>query len=96
MAEVLDHAHDLGHPVPAGLGRVEQARRLDLDPAAALLAQDVLFAREDPAADRATAFWDDVREQRRTLTRRAGPVRRAWATWNPASLVPGRWRRGSG
>lgn len=91
--EVLDHAGDLGRPVPAGLGRVEQARRLDLDPGPAVSAQEALFARRPPEAEQAADFWVTVRSQRRTLSRRASPLRRMWALWNPASLVPSRWRR---
>ena len=91
--EVLDQARDLGHPVPAGLGRVEQARLLDLDPGPAARAQDALFARASPEAPMATELWVSVREQRRILTRRAGLLRRAWAPWNPVSLLPVRWRR---
>ena len=91
--EVLDHAHDLGRRLPAGLGRVEQAHRLDLDPRQAIEAQDVLFARRAPEEEVSSEFWVAVRSQRRMLSRRESPLRRAWAFWSPASLVPSRWRR---
>lgn len=91
--EVLDHAHDLGRRLPAGLGRVEQAHRLDLDPRQAVQAQDVLFARRAPEEEASSEFWATVRSQRRILSRRESRLRRAWAFWNPSSLVPSRWSR---
>ncbi|MCW2815337.1 MAG: hypothetical protein JWN84_2792 [Nocardioides sp.] len=86
--EVLDLARDLGRPVPSGLGRVEQARRLGLDPEPARQVQDTLFAREHPTPERAADLVPTLREQRRALAKEAGPVRRVWALWNPASVVP--------
>lgn len=86
--ELLDLARDLGRPVPRGLGRVEQARRLGLDPEPARQVQDVLFARDLPSAEQAAVVGTALREQRRTLARSAGPLRRWWAWWNPASLAP--------
>lgn len=90
--ELLDLARDLGQAIPPGLGRAEQGARLGLDPTLAVTAQTALFARDRPADGQAKAFWAQVHEQRREMRRRVGPLRRAWAPWNPASLVPRRSR----
>ena len=52
-------------------------------------ADDGVFAAEEPSSAAATAFWDQVRAERRELgeARRLG--RRLWAPFNPITL----WRR---
>ena len=85
-AEVLDRVRDLGGEVPGTLSRTEQARRLGLTMELARSADRQVFARDEPTADDAAAFWAGVKEERRRLGREAGTLRRVVAIWAPWSL----------
>ncbi|MBV9832244.1 MAG: transglutaminase domain-containing protein [Marmoricola sp.] len=97
--ELLDLERDLGREVALGLARTEQARRLGISLALARGADLHVFAREEPSAQDAAAFWAAVHRERRRLLHEAGVVRRVLAWWAPASLVSSigtttrRWRR---
>ncbi len=98
-AELLDLERDLGREVPTGLARTEQARRLGLSLEVARGADLHVFARDEPSAADASAFWAAVRTERRRVRHEAGLVRRVLCTWSPASLLfslrttTRRWRR---
>ena len=70
--ELVDHARDLGQPVPvaAGWTRREQAGLL-VSPAAPVLARRAdghVFGPQVPADDEATAYWAEVDAERRAMS----------------------------
>ncbi|MDP2772293.1 MAG: transglutaminaseTgpA domain-containing protein, partial [Nocardioides sp.] len=99
--ELVDHARDLGTPVPAGLTRPAQARALQAGPergpargqdgAGSLLtlasqADNRIFGADEPRPAEAAAFWALVRDERSGLAAGVRLHRRLWATFSPASL----------
>ena len=86
-AEVLDLVRDSGRVVPSGLPRTEQAVRLGLTLELARIADDAVFAREEPSLADAQEFWRAVRTERRRLRSELSVVRRVLAVWSPRSLL---------
>lgn len=84
--EFLDHARDVGRPVPAYEPRPGQAERLGRGRDLAVLADVRIFGPADPDPDEARTFWEQVDGLRRDQAREAPVWRRAWAPFNPASL----------
>ena len=95
--ELVDHARDLGTPVPAGLTRPAQARALqavqegEREAAGSLLtlasqADNRIFGADEPDPADADAFWALIRDERSGLTAGVRLHRRLWATFSPASL----------
>jgi hypothetical protein len=77
--DYLDHARDLGHAIPAGLTRQEQAGivgRADL----AAAADRAVFGPADPQDSEIRAYWEAVGAARRALTK-ASPRGRRWLRW---------------
>ena len=78
--ELVDHARDLGQPVPVGAGvtRRQQAPHVET-PAALDLARHadgVVFGPADPDDDVAVGFWAMVDAERRSMTRAVPLARR--------------------
>jgi hypothetical protein len=83
--ELLDSARDLGVAIPPRSTRPAQATALGVP---ASMARDVdvaVFSPTHPPS--AEAFWTEVETWREALKSSASPLRRAWALFNPASLV---------
>jgi hypothetical protein len=77
--ELVDHARDLGQPVPVtGLTRREQSALITSAqaPALARRADARVFGPAEPAASEADSYWRAVDEERRTLSAGAGRLRR--------------------
>ena len=78
--ELVDHARDLGQPVPVGAGwtRREQSFRVasPTAPALARRADAHVFGVRQPAADEAAAYWGEVDAERRRMSRAVGRRRR--------------------
>jgi len=94
--ELVDHARDLGHRVPAdGLTRRQQAAvvgeaGLDRAPTLARTADGHVFGPQPPGDTEAAAYWKDVDAARRELSGTVGRRRRAWALVSPVTLRPTR------
>lgn len=88
--ELVDHARDLGQPVPSGLTRPAEARLLErVGAPVGVLAAEAdrqVFAATPPRPADAADFWDLVRDRRSGLTASVRPWRRIWAFFSPASL----------
>ena len=96
--ELVDHARDLGQPVPvgAGLTRRQQAPHV-ATPAAldlARTADGIVFGPADPDEAVAAEFWSMVDEERRAMTEAVPSAAAAAGAGRPA-LVPAVLRRGS-
>ncbi|GAB2886820.1 DUF3488 and transglutaminase-like domain-containing protein [Nocardioides pacificus] len=96
--ELIDLAHDLGQPMPAGRCATRRQQAVSLHPGGAAVsaapalarrADGHVFGRAEPEADDAAAFWADVEIERRSMSRAVGRWRRWRAAVNPASLRHG-------
>ncbi len=93
--ELVDHARDLGIPVAVHGTRPAQARALALVGALGegavgdlpQRADDGVFAADEPEGGVVVAYWDQVMRERRQLGRGQPVWRRAWAPFNPVSLL---------
>jgi hypothetical protein len=77
--ELVDHARDLGQPIPVGMvTRREQASSFVTEsaPALARTADRHVFGPTSPPADAAEAFWDEVDAERRAMSASADRWRR--------------------
>ncbi|HXH80974.1 transglutaminase-like domain-containing protein [Nocardioides sp.] len=86
--ELLDSARDLGVAVPPRSTRPAQATALGLPTALARDVDVAVFSPTHPPS--AETFWTEVETWRESLKSSATPLRRAWALFNPASLLPRR------
>ncbi|MDP3890860.1 transglutaminase-like domain-containing protein [Nocardioides sp.] len=88
--ELVDHARDLGHAVPAPATRREQSRSLEPAAAGAVAlaerADTHVFGPEPPESAAAAAYWRDVEAERRSMSSLATRRRRWLAAVSPASL----------
>jgi Transglutaminase-like superfamily len=88
--ELVDHARDLGHPVPVGsvVTRREQSVAVDSTtaPQLARAADAHVFGPTSPDAETATTYWAAVDAERRALSASAGRRRRLRAAINPRTL----------
>lgn len=79
--ELIDHARDLGQPIPLGptITRREQSRSVSSTNAATLARQadGFVFGPTAPQADAATDYWRSVQEERKAMSHAVGR-RRAW------------------
>jgi hypothetical protein len=85
--ELVDHARDLGIPVPVHASRPAQARVLALAGALPRRGDDGVFAAEEPEEGEVEAYWAQVLAERRTLGRTQRLRRRLWAPFNPVTLL---------
>lgn len=92
--ELVDHARDLGRPVPLGatVTRREQSGSIGSEsaPALARTADSFVFGPALPEAGAAATYWESVESERRAMSDSVGRRRRWLAAVNLASL------RGSG
>ena len=92
--ELVDHARDLGQPVPLGptVTRREQSGAIGSDraPALARRADGFVFGPATPGAEAATAYWETVDAERRSMSRSVGRRQRLLAAVNLRSLRPTR------
>ena len=90
--ELVDHARDLGQPVPLGptVTRREQSGAIGSDgaPSLARRADGFVFGPSTPAADAAAAYWETVDAERRSMSRSVGRRQRLLAAVNLRSLRP--------
>ncbi|MEZ5091346.1 transglutaminase-like domain-containing protein [Nocardioides sp.] len=98
--ELVDHARDLGQPVPvaAAVTRREQGATV-LSPAAPALARRAdahVFGPAVPEVDEAAAYWDSVTAERRAMSAGVSRWRRWWARVSLASFRGGDSTMGSG
>jgi hypothetical protein len=80
--ELVDHARDLGVPVPGGaVTRREQALAFAGEgaPALARTADRHVFGPSSPAADAATSYWREIDAERHAMSREVGRRRRVLA-----------------
>ena len=81
--ELVDHARDLGEPVPVGAGvtRREQSRTFATDaaPVLARRADGHVFGPRPPRPSDAEAFWREVDAQRHAMSSAVSPWRRVRA-----------------
>ncbi|MGN0063433.1 MAG: DUF3488 and transglutaminase-like domain-containing protein [Nocardioides sp.] len=93
-SELVDHARDLGHPVPLGatVTRREQARGIGAGDALALArhADSSVFGRTAPEVASATEYWTRIDATRREMSQTVPWHRRALAALNLTTLRPGR------
>jgi hypothetical protein len=93
--EVLDAARDRGTPVPEGWSRLAQATALGTGVDLVRHADAAVFAPQAGPAEDGREFWEECQRLRRQLLAEAHVRRRAWALFNPASLLAGWARRRS-
>ena len=90
--ELVDHARDLGQPVPLGptVTRREQSGAIGSDraPSLARRADGFVFGPSAPGADAARAYWETVDAERRSMSRSVGRRQRLLAAVNLRSLRP--------
>lgn len=90
--ELVDHARDLGHPVPLGptVTRREQSGGISSTRAGALArrADGFVFGPTPPEPAHATSYWRSVDEERRALSRSVGRRRRLAAAVSVTTLRP--------
>jgi hypothetical protein len=86
--ELLDNARDLGVAVPPRSTRPAQASALGLPTSMARDVDVAVFSPTHPPS--AETFWTEVETWRESMKASASPLRRAWALFNPASLLPRR------
>lgn len=96
--ELLDHARELGRPLPAGRTRREQAAVLDVDGVHQLAAEaDAgIFGPGDHPEPRVHRFWEEIDAMRGRMSRAAGWRRRWLAAVNVSTLVRRPVRSGGG
>jgi transglutaminase-like putative cysteine protease len=99
--ELVDHARDLGQPVPAGptVTRREQSGAIgsELAPTLARRADGFVFGPTSPEAAAAASYWETVDAERRAMSRSVGRRQRLLAAVNLRSLRPtGPRSRGNG
>ena len=91
--ELVDHARDLGQPVPLGptVTRREQSHGIASQeaPALARRADSFVFGPSVPDADAAAAYWKMVDAERRAMSGAVGRRRRLVAAISPRSLRRG-------
>lgn len=92
--ELVDHARDLGQPVPLGptITRREQSGSIGSEsaPALARRADSFVFGPTAPEADAAATYWDSVESERRAMSHSVGRRRRWLAAVSLASLRRGK------
>ena len=90
--ELVDHARDLGRPVPLGptVTRREQSGSIGTDraPSLARRADSFVFGPSTPGAGSAASFWETVDAERRSMSRSVGRRQRLLAAINLRSLRP--------
>ena len=86
--ELLDSARDLGVAVPPRSTRPAQAMALGVPTSMARDVDVAVFSPTHPPS--AETFWTEVETWRESLKSSVSPLRRAWALFNPASLLPRR------
>lgn len=95
--ELVDHARDLGQPVPLGptVTRREQSGGIGSEqaPGLARRADSFVFGPTTPQAAAAASYWESVDEERRSMSQAVGRRQRWLAAVNLRSLRPTR-RRG--
>ncbi len=96
--DLVDHARDLGQPVPLGptVTRREQSGSIGTEqaPTLARRADSFVFGPGTPEAGAAASFWETVDAERRSMSRSVGRRQRLLAAVNLRSLRPsGRPRR---
>lgn len=95
--ELVDHARDLGQPVPLGptVTRREQSGSIASEsaPALARRADGFVFGPAVPEASAAATYWESVESERRAMSHSVGRRRRWLAAVNLASLRRGRTSR---
>lgn len=88
--ELVDHARDLGQPVPLGptITRREQSGSIGSAsaPALARRADSFVFGPSVPQAEAAATYWQSVESERRAMSHSVGRRRRWLAAVSPASL----------
>lgn len=92
--ELVDHARDLGQPVPLGptITRREQSGSIGSEsaPALARRADSFVFGPTVPQADAAATYWESVESERKAMSHSVGRRRRWLAAVSPASLRRGK------
>lgn len=92
--ELVDHARDLGQPVPLGptVTRREQSGSIGSQaaPALARRADSFVFGPSAPEALAAETYWESVDSERRAMSHSVGRRRRWLAAINVASLRRGK------
>ncbi|MEO5663066.1 MAG: transglutaminase-like domain-containing protein [Nocardioides sp.] len=92
--ELVDHARDLGQPVPLGamITRREQSGSIGSEsaPALARRADSFVFGPSVPEADAAATYWESVESERRAMSHSVGRRRRWLAAVSLASLRRGK------
>jgi hypothetical protein len=86
-AELVDHARDLGIPVPVRASRPAQARVLAMAEGLSREGDDGVFAADEPDEETVRAYWEQVMGERRVLGSTQRWRRRLWAPFNPVTLV---------
>lgn len=86
-AELIDHARDLGIPVPQHASRPAQARVLATAGALSERGDDGVFGVEEPDPGEVAEYWEQVMGERRLLGRQLPLPRRLWAPFNPVTLL---------
>ncbi|MGD0833287.1 MAG: transglutaminase-like domain-containing protein [Candidatus Dormibacteria bacterium] len=87
-SDLLDHARDLGHVLPRGQTRREQARLIPAPHVDTLArtADAAVFGPGDPLPEHAAWYWKATGEARHALTAQSGPWRRLRAALSLTSL----------
>jgi hypothetical protein len=92
--ELVDHARDLGRPVPLGptVTRREQSGSIGSEsaPTLARRADSFVFGPAAPEASAAATYWESVEAERRAMSSSVGRRRRWLAAINVASLRRGK------
>ena len=90
--ELVDHARDLGQPVPLGptVTRREQSGAIGSEqaPSLARRADGFVFGPSSPEAGAAASFWQTVDAERRAMSQSVGRRQRLMAAVNLRSLRP--------
>lgn len=90
--ELVDHARDLGQPVPLGptVTRREQSGSIGSEraPTLARRADGFVFGPATPEPEAAATFWETVDAERRSMSRSVGRRQRLLAAVNLRSLRP--------
>jgi hypothetical protein len=87
--ELVDHARDLGRPVPPGTRRAQGGTLGESGTRLAAAADGLVFGPRPPAAEGAAAYWAEVDAARRDLSREHGRWRRFRAAVDVRTLRPG-------
>jgi hypothetical protein len=89
-SELVDLGLDLRLPVPMHATREAQAAALDVDPALAQHADDLIFGVDEPDGEEADTYWLAVEQARKSLAKQHSFLSQVRAYYNPASLVAAR------